>query len=63
MINFEKYRNEDGSIHLVEAYEGEVNVYYPKAQTFLATTMTLYPIKSRQVAALALAMAMGMTDD
>lgn len=51
MINFEKYRNMDGSINLVDAYEDQVSIGQPEAYEFLNNVMRLYPIQSNQIQA------------
>lgn len=58
MWDWEAYRDEDGAIDLLEAFKGRFGVYPTgQAAEYLRYTMNYQPIKSRQVAASALAMA------
>lgn len=65
MNNWEDYRRPDGTLDLVRCFEDSHNVkqhQYPigytlKSITFLKSVEKIHPIKSRQVAALALAQA------
>jgi hypothetical protein len=60
-MDWNKYRREDGTINLVEAFEdkhcGEMLFNAYSAENFLISIENYQKIKSRQIAALALAQA------
>ena len=57
-MNLEKYRRPDGSIDLVAAHKAEhKNKVIPAGVQFLQLTEHYHKVRSRQVAALALAQA------
>jgi hypothetical protein len=56
-MDWEKYRNEDGSLDLIRAYQDERAKGHRVAELFLKVTQRFQPIKSRQAAAIALTQA------
>jgi hypothetical protein len=57
-INWDEFRGPDGTIDLVSAYRKHVSVYvHDGIIDFFQLLQALRPVKSRQVAALALAIA------